>query len=120
METIEIKTVVDKELNIFIVMKVFRHYVDFVVYEIIGFEEDETPLFQKKGSPTSPVFVDDIKYAEVFAHGSVKWDGCSNWHIDAQDDVMLHGCSREDLIRVGEILAKCWDLTEAYCPHWLG
>ena len=56
--------------------------------------------------------------SEVYLHGIVKWDGCSNWHFDEQDRVMLHGCSREDLTNLGELMAKCWDYAKENLESW--
>ena len=56
--------------------------------------------------------------ADVYLHGSVKWDGCSNWYFDQQDRVMLHGCSRADLVNIGEVMAKCWDYARCNLESW--
>ena len=74
------------------------HHADFVIYD------HDQPAIEDWSD-------------EVFAHGFVKWDGCSNWQIDAQDHVMLHGCSRDDLFRIGAILAACWDWAAELMPE---
>jgi hypothetical protein len=79
------------------------HYVDFNVYEIVEFQESSTP-----GT------------IEPYLHGYVKFDGCSNWYFDQQDRVMLHGCTRADVLRFGEIMAACWDWAAEIIPIWEG
>jgi len=64
--------------------------------------------------------IDCEEGAEPYLHGHVKWDGCSNWHFDEQDRAMLHCCSREDLTRIGEVMAACWDWAAELCPKWAG
>jgi hypothetical protein len=80
-------------LGFTVVAKAYHHEVLYEIYDI--YEPDDRYL-----------------------HGNVKWDGCSNWHFDAQDFVMLHGCCREDLQRIGDIMALCWDFTAILCPEW--
>ena len=50
-----------------------------------------------------------LEAADVFLHGSVRFDECSNWHFDEQERVMLHGCSRQDIMAWSEAMARCWD-----------
>lgn len=55
---------------------------------------------------------------ELWLRGHVKWDGCSNWSF--RDDVMLHFCSRDQLVDVGTLLALCFDYTSKVLPNWCG
>jgi hypothetical protein len=104
-----------------VVATVNEYDVAFVGYQIEGLVlPEETPEWHKKGGATWPDGTDNLDDAEVYFHGFVKWDGCSNWHIDEQDRVMLHGCSREDLTNLGEVLARCWDMTAELLPNWDG
>ena len=61
---------------------------------------------------------DTMNTAPIYAHGEVKWDGCSNWYFDEQDRVMIHACDKDDLLRLGKILAECYDWTSQLCSHW--
>lgn len=45
--------------------------------------------------------------------GSVKWDGSSTWEFD-----LVGGCTRDDLLNIGKVLALCWDWTAELCPNW--
>lgn len=57
---------------------------------------------------------------ELFLHGEVKWDGCSNWHFDEQDIAMIHFCGRQSMLDVGKVLAFCYDWTSQLCDRWYG
>ena len=97
-----------------------EYQVDYRVYEIVGTRADGRPLWQDATASHGPAPIETLEKAELFLHGFVKWDGCSNWHFDAQDSLMLHGCSREDLTRLGEIMAQCWDWTRDLCSKFEG
>jgi hypothetical protein len=113
-----------ESLNFTVVANVYSHYVEYVIYDIVAHGEGETegvydaPEWPRIGQVCGGDTVSNIVEAEVYLHGSVKWDGCSNWHFDEQDRVMLHGCSKEDIRRFGDIMALCWDWTAELCPAW--
>lgn len=112
------------DLRFTVTAEVHDHWVNFTVYDIEGGAEGATPgiydvpLWHRKGAPTHPDTVDRLEDAEVYLHGRVKWDGCSDWHFDDQDRGMIHGCSREDVQRLGDVMARCWDDTATLCPRW--
>jgi hypothetical protein len=115
----QIKTI--KELNITIVAVPHDYYVEFLVYNIDYWEErleGDVPFWHRAEAPCTPDGVPSLEAAEAYLSGSVKWDGCSNWHFDEQDRCMLHGCSREHLVRFGEMMAFCWDWAAELCPNW--
>lgn len=101
-----------QDLSFTVIAMVHSHSVVFTIYEIMAWEEGDVPLYGD--------YSDSLETAAVFLHGSVKWDGCSNWHFDAQDACMLHGCSREDLTRMGEVMGRCWDWAAQLLPNWQG
>ena len=107
------------DLSFCVVAEPKELHVDYFIYETEGVESNGAVWFHKKGSTHCPDPVETIDEAEVFAHGEVKWDGCSNWHFDEQDRCMLHGCSREYLPALGEVLARCWDWTAELCEKWM-
>ena len=109
--------------NFFVKARAFNAYVEYQIYEIISKRDNGQGglMFAKKDWATLPAdLVESIDEAQVFAHGTVKWDGCSNWHFDEQDNCMLHGCTRHALINIGEVLAQCWDWTNALLPNFEG
>lgn len=112
------------ELNFTVVADVYEYHVDFTIYDIAAWVQStkvgefDTPEWPERGTAFGGQTVAELEKAEVYLHGSVKWDGCSNWHFDEQDRAMLHGCHRKDLTRYGEILAACWDWTAETLPSW--
>ena len=95
-----------------------EYYVEFEVFEIAGKigggeKEGERIYAPMDGYP-------ELKHAPVYAHGTVKWDGCSDWHFDEQDRCCLHGCHRKDLIALGGIMAACWDWTAELLDNFDG
>lgn len=102
-----------------ITTSVSEHVVEYVVYAIEGVTTEGIVLWHAAGA-TWPDPVADLTQAEIYLHGSVKWDGCSNWHFDEQDRLMLHGCTRRDLMNLGEVLARCWDWTRELLPNFEG
>ena len=116
------------ELDFTIVAVTHEYRVDFKIYEVIGWAESTTlgvydvPEFYIYHTETENVcLTESIQEAELYLHGEVKWDGCSNWHFDEQDRVMLHGCTRQDVLRFGEVMAACWDwAAEIFGPSWFG
>lgn len=91
---------------------------DFKVCKIISLP-DQPLAFELAGdnccTPTP-----DLGKAQVYLHGSVKWDGCSNWHFDDQESAMLHFCDREALGNVGALLQRLYDWAGELIPHWNG
>lgn len=109
-----------QDIQFIAVAEPFPHHVDFKVYAIEGISESGEILFHRSGAPTYPDPVDSIIDAELYLHGSVKGDGCSNWYFDEQDSCMLHGCDRGGLVALGEVMARCWDWAAELIPTWDG
>lgn len=105
------------------------HYVEFVIYAIMGFGDDgkgnyTAPIYTKFAKEGSAFLYDDADWlddAAVYLHGTVKWDGCSDWLFDDNaKNRMLHGCGRKDLSNIGEALTRCWDWAAELIPDtWL-
>lgn len=85
-----------EEMNFVVVPEVSEYCVDFTIYASC------TP------DPTD----------EIFAHGFVRADGCSNWHFDAQDQLMIHFCNREELEDIGKLLTFCFDYAADHLETW--
>ena len=106
-----------RELDFTVVAQVHEHWVDYTIYGIEGCQ-DNAPCWHKAGSMHYPDDVSRLEEAEPYLHGTVKWDGCSNWHFDEQDRVMLHGCSKAQVQRFGDVLAYCWEWTRELLPNF--
>jgi hypothetical protein len=66
-------------------------WIDFEVFEVEGVDRFEpaagTPrLFQEKGATSNYPGTSDLATAEPVAHGFVKWDGCTQFDMDAHVD----------------------------------
>lgn len=94
------------------------YHVDFKIYEIAGYGNGSLETGDFTDPLYGPQFQELGPDTEVFADGSVKWDGCSNWDI-GPEGCMVHGCDKEDLINIGIVLSRCWDLTKELCPKWI-
>lgn len=106
------------DLEFAVVAEPHDYHVNYSIVEQTATKLDgTTALYNQKG--LDGVLTENPLAAVDYIVGSVKWDGCSNWDFDPNDErVMLHGCSRSDLERIGQILAICWDLTATLCPNW--
>ena len=106
-------TVHFKDLGYVVIGTPGEYEASFRIYEVNAWELDGTPLYGHS-------YIKDINdtAVEVYAHGYVKWDGCSNWDIDELYRGMLHGCSRRDLLNLGRILGECWDMASDLCLSW--
>lgn len=100
--------------------RLYSHSINYTVYRHAGISYENDEVLYLKAGEVCNIPCDTLKEASIFVNGAVKWDGCSNWHFDEQDFVMIHECTREGLLRIGEILAKCWDLTRELLPVWGG
>ena len=70
--------------------------VDFVVYEVVTW-----------GSA----------FTRPWLHGSIKWDGCSNWHFDAQDDLMIHFCGPSDTAKLSKLFERLYQMAAEIMPE---
>lgn len=103
-----------RELGFTIVAVPGNYSVSFRIYKIAGWMlDDERPYWVCGHSDTSY-----LESADVYLHGNVKWDGCSNWSFDAQEHGMLHCCERDELKRFSDVMLLCWDWASELCPNW--
>lgn len=107
------------ELGFTVVAEPDDYRVYYGVYIHEGVSEKGDPLYHEAGSSTYPCPVEAIEEAEAYLHGEVKWDGSSNWYFDEQERRMLHGCDKQDILRLGQILVECWDWTSELCERFL-
>jgi hypothetical protein len=83
-------------------------------YAVVGETETGRKFFNRAGYTSSPDPVDTIEEAQIFAEGSVKWDGCCNFEFT---DVPLHTCSRADAGDLGRLLEAIYDLAAEEMPE---
>jgi hypothetical protein len=73
--------------------KSLEHAVNLTVYEGVGEYTEKDPLFI----------------------GSIKWDGCSNWHFP-YSYYPLHFCTQGEVREFGELLSKLYDWAAELMP----
>lgn len=112
------------DLEYYVVYEVHGYHVDYTVYPVFAMYHEDGKLDTTKGVPLvekdmggSPVYT--IEEAEVTVTGFVKWDGCSNWDFKTSE-CMMHFCEREQMVQLGELLGRLYDMTAELCPHWNG
>jgi hypothetical protein len=110
--------IVSKDIGYTIVPVIHEYHCDFFVYAIIGENSDGTVYYNKLNYDTSLEIVDEISEAQVYLHGSIKWDGCSDWHFDEQDDCMLHFCSVEQAKDIGNLFERMYEYAKNHIPKW--
>lgn len=94
--------------------------VRFKIYTIVATDLKGKVFWQKRGGRTSPNPVDNLEEAELYLHGDVTWDGCSNWYFDEQDRVMLHFCGLKDIQSIGQVMERCWHWAGEFMTNWEG
>lgn len=91
-------------------------YVEFKAYKVIGWDtKTGAAVFEKADDPCCGPTESPCE-AEVFLSGSVKWDGCSNWRFDSQDDVMIHFCSVGQAENVGKLFRWLYEIAADIMP----
>ena len=100
-------------------IKRLGHWVEF---EVLALDSCEAPpLYHRRDSTSYPDPVEDISEAEVYAHGTVKWDGCSDWQLLEAQRACLHSCSRGGIARHATAMERCWDWAgELIGERWQG
>lgn len=104
------------------------HWMDFEVYHITGY-----PGYPEecKDAPASDFSVamkgwkqsgddvggDDLDNAEIYARGSVKFDGCSNWHWNK----CTHICGIDEAAKHCSMVYRVFERMKALVPEhdWL-
>lgn len=56
---------------------------------------------------------------EICIEGWVKKYGCINWLFEeCRNGNYFHACKRDELLRYGEVLARCWDWAGELIPEF--
>lgn len=86
---------------------------EWTVYEISVWDGQGNQLLRPKGCecPADYIPLERIAEAEVYLHGEIKWDGCSNWFFDEQERAMLHFCGSADAEKIGKLFCELYELT---------
>ena len=69
-------------------------------------DEERDPL--EAGYVNISVAKDDQK----FFSGSIRFDGCSNWHFNGNN--CLHFCGKEDAVKLGNLMELLYKIADKY------
>lgn len=47
--------------------------------------------------------------ADLLWHGTIKWDGCSNWDFHTTE-CMAHFCGMKDAVSIGALMARMYEI----------
>lgn len=56
--------------------------------------------------------------ADIFLSGAIKWDGCSDWKFDGQDNCLLHFCSMESATSIGRLMEHMYRIATERIPKF--
>lgn len=119
---IETGTAEMREDDFLIAYEVHEYRLEFRSYEVVYWEYEvggvthSMPTFRRHDGTGSGDDTEDIAKAQVFASGSIKWDGCMDMRFDEQEVHILHFCGREDAARLGKMFAGLFSLAIAKIP----
>lgn len=109
----------------FTIVAIPDEYVcNFVCYEVSGYVRDEVtgeytvPDYKMAGDGCGDETTEDLDRAQVYLHGGIKWDGCSNWSFDEQERCMLHFCGRRSIRQLTVLFDRLYDLAAELIPKF--
>ncbi len=110
-----------RELGYTVRVQKSSHCWDFEVFQILPHGRqilwyDRRAAAWNMASPC-PRSVDSLEDAVRFLHGHIKWDGCSNWHFNEQDQVMLHFCDVEQASNIGVLFRRMYEWAATEMPE---
>ncbi len=110
-ETIDDRTRLPQERfeDFLIIYEAEEHIAHFEVVKVNGVITSPTPgvlMYAMENNDST----EDLNRAAVFLHGEIKWDGCSNWYFDEQDEVMLHFCGRHRVTAIWRLMDRMYDI----------
>lgn len=95
-------------------------WVEFFIYKIVSIPKQLPRDYEDAGNSWGITLEpDELKQKGIpLIIGEIKWDGCSNWDFSPPPDpCKFHGCDREDLFNIGQVLLKCWDIAKELMPE---
>jgi hypothetical protein len=97
---------------------------DFANEAVIEFDVVRVPCRGPKGNM---VFEDgdgfqvvDMLDAATYMHGTIRFDGCSNWYFDEQDRVMLHFCGMDGVFDLARVFETSYEIAKANIANFCG
>jgi len=87
--------------------------VEFVVYEVVAWNMDETVrYYERKGAKDSSDHVTDTNEAAMHLKGTIKWDGCSDITFFPDDDGDYHACGRRNATNIGTLIDQLYGMAK--------
>lgn len=84
-------------------------HVDVEVFAIAAEDEDEKPLFERRGATNSMDVTEDIENAQRVFNGMIKWDGCSHLNFFPDEEGYVHYCGKSSAVQLGELVGFVYD-----------
>lgn len=85
-----------------------KAYMDYEVYSLYGIDSNGILLYTEKKDGPDLDPTEEINKAIPLMTGYIRFDGCS--HNTFGEDGYIHGCSQLDIVRLGEIFRRLWDI----------
>lgn len=102
------------ELNFAATATEINEYVcRFDLYEVFSWKRVDgehigTPLFKPKGNRPPCENTSDISEAVSYVTGYIKWDGCSDWTFNQEENFCFHFCGQEEIKSLALAMEECW------------
>lgn len=95
--------------------------MDYEVREFTPYNEGvgDSHKFEMTAENGAIEYTADIEKSDKLIEGAIKWDGCShnNFAPDESNRGYIHGCSRQDLMRLGELYRRLFDIAMERMPN---
>jgi len=82
----------------------------FIVLRTWG-EDSKGLLYEYEDEDGAILGLHDHNKSDVFMQGAVKWDGCSNWTFENQENCAIHFCGEEEAALLGTIMRAAYNIT---------
>lgn len=84
------------------------------VYEAVRLADESVLIQDSTGVGQS--WTKNRDDAEVYLHGTIRWDGCSDWSFYPADNCMIHLCGPGDADELHWLLKTCYSLVADAMP----
>lgn len=95
--------------------------MDYEVREFTPYDDGvgDSHKFEMTAENGAVEYTADIEKSAKLIEGTIKWDGCShnNFAPDESNRGYIHGCSRQDLMRLGELYRRLFDIAMERMPN---
>ena len=100
------------EIDICVIWEIYDYRAKFIIVHSCG--EENADIVTARLLAEREENKDNENYSDAsIIDGSVKWDGCSNWHAEP-----IHTCGRDGLEDLTKAMLWCWDFARDNCPKF--